>query len=263
MHLSQDAPRRLRLLSYNIQVGIAASHFRHYVTNSWKHVLPYYGRKKNLNRIADFISAFDIVGLQEVDAGSLRSNFMNQTEYLAEQAGFSYWCSKTNRNFGKFAKHSLGLLSRVAPVDVIEHRLPGVIPGRGALEVHFGSAENPLVVVLLHLALGKRTRSMQLAYVAEVLRDHEWAVVMGDLNCMPHSDEVRDLIRTTELDHPHHDTHTYPSWSPIRCFDQILVTPQLPVQSTQVYHVPYSDHLPVGTDVGLPEALLLKAAASR
>ena len=31
----------LRLLSFNIQVGIQTTRYRHYVTNGWKHVLPH------------------------------------------------------------------------------------------------------------------------------------------------------------------------------------------------------------------------------
>ncbi|HDP89697.1 MAG TPA: EEP domain-containing protein [Thioalkalivibrio sp.] len=246
---------RLRVLSYNIQVGIQSSRYHHFLTNSWKHLLPYKGRQDNLDRIAAFISEFDIVGLQEVDAGSLRSTFINQTEYLAERAGFSNWYSQTNRNFGRFAKHSMGLLSRMPPHTVIEHKLPGAVPGRGALEAHFGSLENPLVVVQVHLALVQKTRAAQLAYIAEVLQDHEYAIVLGDMNCMPSSTEVRRLVAATHLADPHHDTHTFPSWRPTRCYDQILVTPHLQVEETQVYPVYYSDHLPVGMDLSLPAQL--------
>lgn len=252
---SGAAAARLRVLSYNIQVGIQSTHYRHYLTNSWKHVLPYPGRRNNLDRIAGFIREFDIVGLQEVDAGSLRSTFINQTEYLAEQAGFTHWYSQTNRNFGKFAKHSMGLLSRVPAHTVIEHKLPGAIPGRGALEAHFGPKENPLVVVLLHLALVQKTRAMQLAYIGEVMQDHEFAIVMGDLNCLPSSAEVKKLVEATHLGDPHHDTHTFPSWRPSRCFDHILVTPHLRVEESEVYPVHYSDHLPVGVRLSLPEHL--------
>ena len=42
----------------------------------------------NLDKIAQLIKEFDIVALQEVDAGSLRSQFINQTEYLAKKADF-------------------------------------------------------------------------------------------------------------------------------------------------------------------------------
>ena len=33
--------KRIRLLSYNIQVGIGSVSYRHYVTEAWKHVLPH------------------------------------------------------------------------------------------------------------------------------------------------------------------------------------------------------------------------------
>ena len=75
--------RRLRLLTYNIQTGIATSRYRHYLTHSWKHVLPCSGRRDNLDQIANLVRHYDIVGLQEADAGSLRSGYVNLTEYLA------------------------------------------------------------------------------------------------------------------------------------------------------------------------------------
>src|SRR3989344_3439542 len=99
------ATRRLKLLSYNIQAGIATNGYRHYLTHSWKHLLPCPKRLDNLSRIASLIGGFDIVGLQEVDAGSLRSGFINQTEFLAIEGRFPYWYDQTNRNLGKFAQH--------------------------------------------------------------------------------------------------------------------------------------------------------------
>jgi len=125
--------RRLKLLTYNIQTGIASNRYHHYLTNSWKHFLPCAKRLDNLKRIANVLSDFDIVGLQEVDGGSLRSGFINQTEYLSDQARFPYWHDQTNRNLGHLAQHSTGVLSRVRPAEVTEVKLPGMIPGRGAL----------------------------------------------------------------------------------------------------------------------------------
>lgn len=92
---------RLRLLSYNIQVGIGAKRYRDYVTDSWKHVLPHAQIYNNLGHIARAISDFDIVALQEVDAGSLRTSFINQTEYLATHAGFPFWHHQTTVTLAK------------------------------------------------------------------------------------------------------------------------------------------------------------------
>ena len=79
----------LKFLSYNIQVGIRTTKYRHYVTKGWKHVLPHESRNHTLTRIADVVSEYDFVALQEIDAGSIRSGFINQVEYLAERAQIS------------------------------------------------------------------------------------------------------------------------------------------------------------------------------
>jgi endonuclease/exonuclease/phosphatase family metal-dependent hydrolase len=245
--------RWIRVMSYNIQVGISTGNYRHYVTNSWKHVLPFRNRKINLQSIGNFISDFDLVGLQEVDAGSLRTGFLNQTQFLASVAEFPHWHQKTNRNLGKIAKHSMGLLSRYPASLARHHRLPSRIPGRGALEVHIGHGENPLVVILLHLSLSKKARMDQLEYIAGVVSTHKHVVVMGDMNCPPDSDELCLLVEQTGLQEPLHYEHTYPSWNPISSFDHIFVTPTLEVREIKVYRRFFSDHLPVCAQIRIPD----------
>jgi endonuclease/exonuclease/phosphatase family metal-dependent hydrolase len=113
--------QKIRLLSYNIQAGISTARYRHYITHSWKHVLPHAQRFSNLDRIAQLVKEYDIVGLQELDAGSLRSGYVNLTEYLSEKSGLPFWYDQTNRRFGRIARHSTGLLSRFHPTEIIEH----------------------------------------------------------------------------------------------------------------------------------------------
>jgi endonuclease/exonuclease/phosphatase family metal-dependent hydrolase len=250
-------PRRLRLLSYNIQTGIATSRYRHYLTHSWKHVLPYPQRMDNLDRIAKLIGNYDIVGLQEVDGGSLRSGFINQTEYLALQAHFPYWYDQTNRNLGKLARHSTGFLSRFHPTDVTEVKLPGMIPGRGALVIRFGKGEESLLLLILHLALGKRARQRQLELVSELAHGYRHIIVMGDLNCRSGSDEFNWLLKNAELSEPMHGLHTFPSWRPQRSIDHILVSPTLNVENVHVLNYTFSDHLPIMMEVQLPETINL------
>ncbi|WP_198034113.1 endonuclease/exonuclease/phosphatase family protein [Acidihalobacter ferrooxydans] len=249
---ASSSGQHLRLLSYNIQVGITTRHYRQYITNSWKHVLPYPERMDTLRAIGQFIAGFDIVGLQELDSGSLRSGFVDQAEYLAQVAMFPHWYSRTNRRIGHFAQHALGLLGRYRAHRIIEHRLPSRIPGRGALEVHFGHADAPLVVVLLHLSLSRRARQQQFNYVARLIDTQPYVVVMGDLNCQPESREMLALLDDTQLRIAPHGEHTYPSWRPAQSFDHILVSPALSVREAKVYPVAYSDHLPVGLEVLLP-----------
>jgi len=247
--------QRLRLLSYNIQTGIAAHSYRHYLTHSWKHVLPCPKRLDNLSRIAALIGGFDIVGLQEVDGGSLRSGFINQTEYLAIEGRFPYWNHQTNRNLGKFAQHSTGVLSRLCPAEVIEVKLPGMIPGRGALTVRYGHGDDALILVIAHLALGQRARFRQLECIAEIIRDYRHVIVMGDMNCGSDSREIDWLVKRTALREPTHNLLTFPSWRPSRNLDQILVSPSLVVERINALNCAYSDHLPIAMEVVLPVTL--------
>jgi endonuclease/exonuclease/phosphatase family metal-dependent hydrolase len=249
--------QHLRLLSFNIQTGIATSRYRHYLTRSLRHVLPHPERLDNLDRIAGLLGHYDIVGLQEVDGGSLRSGFINQTEYLAMQAGFPHWHVQTNRNLGKFAQHSIGVVSRLRPSLVKELRLPGMIPGRGALMLRFGRGEQALHVLIMHLALSRRARLQQFAYVAEQVCDCRHVILMGDFNCGSDSVEMNWLLDRTRLREPQHGLHTFPSWRPERNIDHILVSPTLTVSRTRVLPHPISDHLPIEMEVALPPEVAL------
>ena len=219
----------LRVLSYNMQVGIKTSRPSQYITGSWKHLIPHTQRLKNLDNTIHFLEKYDIVGLQETDAGSLRSNYINLTEYLAERAGFPHWYHQVNRNLGHIAKHSNGLLSRVRPYEVENLRLPGLIPGRQAIVAKYGSEKETLAVFVLHLALSKRARLRQLEMISDEVNQYEHAIVMGDLNCKVESSEMKLLFKKTKLYEPIEELHTFPSWQPQHHIDHVLVTSELTV----------------------------------
>ncbi len=251
-----EAHRHIRLLTFNIQVGINTSSYRHYVTRSWQHFLPHGKRIQNLDRIAKLLSNYDVIALQECDGGSLRSGYINQVQYLAEASGIPYWHQQLNRNLGQFAQHSNGLLSRYRPLDVTEHRLPGLIPGRGAIVARYGVKEDPLVLVMMHLSLSKAAQQRQLAYIQELISEYQHVVLMGDLN-----NHAEQLLSNTPLKHsnlvPLPDTaHSFPSWRPERALDHILVSPSLEIRRSEVVSYPMSDHLPIAMDIKLPKGYL-------
>ncbi len=250
--------RTLRLLSYNIQIGIKTRRYGQYLTHSWKHVLNHPQRFDNLDRIARLMSEYDVVGVQEADAGSARSGFVNITQYLAASAGFPYWDDQTNRRIGRFAQHSLGVLSRYKPSGITEHKLPGRIPGRGAMAVRFGDGSESLVVLIVHLALSRRGRMNQLDFIGDLVNDYRHVVLMGDMNCHSRSEEMELLLNKTLMTEPLHGLNTFPSWRPKRNIDHILVTPTVEVERAEVLDYPLSDHLPVSMEVVLPESVELR-----
>ena len=243
---------RLRLLSFNIQVGISTERYRHYLTRGWQHLLPHNGRAGNLQKIGDLLGDFDLVALQEADGGSLRSGYVNQVEHLAQQGAFPYWYQQLNRNLGRFAQHSNGVLSRLRPTLLEDHPLPGP-PGRGAIFLRLGEGEHALGVVMMHLALGARTRTRQLAYIRERVSEFRYLVLMGDMNTHAVDLLENSPLRDLGLIAPQVEA-TFPSWRPQRCLDHILLSSELELGRVDVLSQPISDHLPVAVEIRLPEA---------
>ncbi len=257
---SADKPAagsRLRLMSCNILAGGSVRKYRHYVTEGWKQVLPMRSKRQNLDSLAKLLAGFDIVGLQEADAGSLRSGFLNQTEYLAEGAGFPYWSHQPNRKIAQFAASSNGLLTRLKPAEVRDYALPSRIPGRGAMWVRFDLDGAELIVVVVHLSLGPQARARQLNFIADLIWSSPHAVLMGDFNCSLDSPEMAQLLRRTGLTPAHEAPATFPSWRPRRAIDHILVSEKMEIE--QLYTLPHavSDHLPLAADIRLPAPLRL------
>jgi endonuclease/exonuclease/phosphatase family metal-dependent hydrolase len=255
-----DAPltprRRLRLLSFNIQAGATTESYREYFTRGWQHVLPHPLKGRNLAQVAAFVAGFDIVALQEADAGSLRSGFRNQVQMLAESAGFPFWSHQSNRRVAKLAQPSNGVLMRMEPAMVLDHRLPGTI-GRGALEVRFGDKATGLHIYIAHLSLTPRARRTQLEYLSTIIGEHPHVVLMGDLNCTPESGELKPLFRRGHLVAPKRAPHTFPSWQPERAIDHILVSRALTPVRLEAPEIRVSDHLPLALELDLPTSCVI------
>jgi len=249
-------PGRLRLLSYNIQSGLTTRKYSQYLTRSWKHLVPVPSRMANLDGIARVLADYDLVGLQEVDAGSLRSGFVNQVKYLADQAGFAHVFDQSNRKIGMISQHGNAVLSRIRPDATAEHKLPG-LPGRGVLEIQFGSGSDALYVLILHMALGRRGRLRQIGFLAERVCDYRHVILRGDFTCDVDSPEMAVLLETVRLREPAPGLRTFPSWQPSRQLDHILVSSSIVVERVEVLDCVFSDHLPIAMAVRLPESVQL------
>jgi len=252
--------QKVRLLSFNIQAGTSTARYHHYVTHSWRQVLPHTQRVENLDAIADLVSPYDMVALQEVDSGSLRSGFINQSRYLATQARMPFWCHQSNRKVGTVAYAGNGFLSRFEPDAVEEHRLPGFIPGRGTLLVRYGDGFDGLDIAVVHLALGKRARAQQLKFLARELDSSRHLIVLGDFNTQVDTPHVLELRDTLALQAPTRGLATYPAWQPQRAIDHILVSKTLKAGVAEVIDVTFSDHCPVTLEIELPEGVRLPEA---
>lgn len=244
--------RRLRLLSCNILAGASVQRYSEYLTRSINAVLPGRSKLDNLDRLAEVLPQFDVIGLQEADAGSLRSGFLNQTRYLAEAAGMPFWSHQPNRPMARLAHSANGLISRLEPTAVLDYPLPSRIPGRGALLARFGEGSDALAVMIAHLSLSAPARAKQLGFIAEVLQEFPHAVLMGDLNTEIRSAEMKHLFAKSSLVPPDQTTPTFPSWKPRRALDHILTSEKIQLDKVWALPQAFSDHLPIAAEIRLP-----------
>ena len=245
---AEQLPQRpLRLISFNMQAGMAMTRSHHYLTRSWRHILPPSLATEALQPMAQLFKDSDLVAIQEVDAGSLRSGFINQLTHLSTEAGFTYAYQQVNRDLGHFGQYANGLLARFQPSLVEEHQLPG-LRGRGAILAKFGTDGRHITVIHMHLALTGRGRNHQLRYIRSLLSAHEPMVLMGDLNCT-HAELLDSPLGDMNWQWTYGELDTYPSWNPLRRLDHILVTPDIRILRIDVPDIRLSDHRPVCMDV--------------
>ena len=245
-----DSSVRIKVLTYNIQVAMSSKNIRHHVMHSWHHMFPHPNRNRNLQQIARMIDPFDIVALQELDGGSIRSDYVNQATYLAELAEFSYAQQQTTRNLGPFAQHAKALLSRFPIANAQHYALPSRFPGRGLTSFIVEGLKAPIFVINTHLSLGHRAQEAQLRFIAELIAKHSHVIVMGDLNLTP--DVLKgSFLEQTNLQLAVDNTATYPSWNPKKQLDYILVSANFTVHQAGIISCDYSDHLPVFAELEL------------
>ncbi|MDF2691133.1 MAG: endonuclease [Gammaproteobacteria bacterium] len=248
---------RIRVLTYNIHVGMGAKSAGQYWMHVWHHLMPHPRRRDNLLNIAHFIAPYDLVGLQELDGGSFRSGHINQIEFLAEHGGFLCQQQQTTRDLGLFAQHGKGLLSRFPVHAIQEYPLPSKLPGRGIVTFCIGDVLSPLFVVNVHLSLSKKAQAKQFDFIAELTSNYKHVIVMGDFNAEPDFLMEHPSIKASGLHLANQQCLTYPSWKPKKQIDFILVSPSILVVESGMIQCEYSDHLPVYAELIIPEEVRL------
>lgn len=240
-----------RLLVYNIAYGTGApSSFSHNLLSVHRYLRP---TNRHFARISKFIekAKADIVGLLEVDTGSVRSGFQNQAEVLARQLLHYPHCS---------TKYGDGLAGRLVPI--LRKQGNAILAkreeSRGVFHF-FPDGFKRLIIeldagdfsfFLVHLALSRRARAVQLKHLAELLAERSHPVIVGgDFNVFGGVRELAEFQTKLQLSNPNRlQLPTYPAWEPKHQLDFILCSKEIQALNFQVPDVHLSDHLPVILD---------------
>ena len=147
----------------------------------------------------------------------------------------------------------MGCCRGLQPSALEDHKLPGTFAGRGAIVMRFRFAGAEVLVVLLHLSLGERSRHQQLSYVRSLIEGEAERRRDGRHEQSPEWSAVRFAARRHGAGSGADAKPTYPSWRPALTLDHVLVTPGLTIRSCDVLDCNLSDHRPVAVRISVDD----------
>ena len=217
----------MRFLTYNIRHGEGVDGW---ISN------------RRIARVIDRIEP-DVVGMNEV--WHIRG-LWDQPREIASRLDMSH---SFEANHSRWV-HSLGNMIMVRGTTLRSTRnmeLPSGLESRGALIADILVGETAVTFVSTHLSLGRKTRTAQIAYLAENLPRDVPLVLAGDMNCL--ANELAPLSGLLEIvDRP---PDSFPSVRPNRGLDHFAFSHHWKLEALVAVPSRASDHLPVYADLVL------------
>ena len=240
----------MRLLLYNIRYGVGVGASMHMPLPGAGYIL---GNKDVLPDIVTFIKSVDpdIVGLIEVDTGSIRSRMVNQAETIATELGM---------NSSYETKYGARSLNQLVPIIRKQGNAFLAAPRvHGETFHYFDTGIKRLIielemetfaVFLVHLSLKYRHRHLQLRKLYDLIEETSKPVmVAGDFNTFWGENEIYLFMRAAGLRSANTTSQpSYPSRAPRKELDFVLYQDGIQVTNFEIPQVRHSDHLPLVCD---------------
>ena len=240
----------MRLLLYNIRYGVGAGASMHMPLPGAGYIL---GNQNVLPDIVSFIKSMDpdIVGLIEVDTGSIRSRRINQAETIANELGMNssyetkYGAKSLNKLLPIIRKQGNAFLAAPRVHGETFHYFDTGIK-RLIIELEM----EDFAVFLVHLSLKYRHRHLQLRMLFDLIEETTKPVIVaGDFNTFWGENEIYLFMRAAGLRSANAKSlPTYPSRAARKELDFVLYQDGIQVTNFEIPEVRHSDHLPLVCD---------------
>ena len=208
------------------------------------------GNQSVLPDITKFIKSVDpdIVGLIEVDTGSIRSRKVNQAEKIA--ADLSMNTSYETKYGTKSLNKMLPIVRKQGNAFMAAARVHGETFhyfDTGIKRLIIELEMQDFAVFLVHLSLKYRHRHLQLRHLYDLINETDKPVIVaGDFNTFWGENEIYLFMKAAGLTSANVDsTPTYPSRAPRKELDFILYQDGIKKIGFEVSEERLSDHLPL------------------
>ena len=245
----------MRLLLYNIRYGIGAGSGMRLAMPGAGYVL---GNRQNLERITDFIKQQDpdVVGLVEVDTGSIRSQRVNQAHAIAKALGhYSVYQSK----YGEDSLNQyLPIVRKQGNAFLAAPRVHGEwfhYFDKGIKRLTIELELENCSIFLVHLSLKYRHRQEQMHALHDlVVNSRKPVIIAGDFNTFWGGHEMYLFMKAAGLRSANEQRlPSYPSRSPRKELDFVLYGKGINVLDFKIPSIQLSDHLPLVCDFEVEE----------
>lgn len=219
--VSDSAPKSLRVASFNIKYGANA--------------------ELDLGKIADIIKEndLDIVGIQEVDYKTTRSNGVDQPAVIAEKAGMNFYqfyrcIDYRGGQYGTLilSKHPIEQI-RIYPLESGNKEARTL----GYAKINVGGTAVDFFNT--HLSYeSKELRAQQIEQIRQIVSACDSFILTGDLNTSDFSEF--DSLGGTLISRADRAFATFPSSN--TAIDNIIFSERYTEKSAGMYETSYSDH---------------------
>jgi endonuclease/exonuclease/phosphatase family metal-dependent hydrolase len=234
--------------------------------------VPGAGYLRSNRRVLDDITRFirgldpDVVGLIEVDTGSIRSGLINQAKQMADSLGHysTHQCKYGTASIN----HMVPIVRKQANAFLAAPRVAGErfhYFETGIKRLIIELELEDVAIFLVHLSLKFRHRHDQLRHLHQLVKQCTKPVlVAGDFNTFWGDDEIYLFMEASGLKSANRSgLPSYPSRSPRKELDFILYSKGIEVTHFEVPDVRFSDHRPLVCDFVVRQPSLPRLAVSQ
>lgn len=240
----------MRLVVYNIRYATGTGPAFHLP-------VPGAGYLRSNGRVLDGLTDFlrsqdaDVIGLIEVDTGSVRSGMVNQAAHIAGCLGHfsTYQCKYGAGSVNNF----LPIVRKQANAFLAAPRVHGErfhYFDSGIKRLIIELELDEVCIFLVHLSIKYRHRQYQLRHLHELVeKSRKPVIVAGDFNTFWGTHELYLFMRAARLRSANAGSiPTYPAGAPRAELDFVLVSERIEVTDFRVPDVRLSDHRPIICD---------------
>jgi endonuclease/exonuclease/phosphatase family metal-dependent hydrolase len=240
----------MRFILYNIRYATGTGPSFHLPVPGAGYLRP---NRRVLEGITHFLRTQDpdVVGLVEVDTGSIRSGLVNQAKSIADSLGHysthqcKYGMSSINQLMPIVRKQANAFLAAPRVAGERFHYFETGIK-RLIIELEL----DDVAIFLVHLSLKFRHRHDQLRHLHQLVKQSRKPVlVAGDFNTFWGDDEIYLFMEASGLKSANRGgLPSYPSGKPRKELDFVLYSPRIAITHFDVPDVRFSDHRPLVCD---------------